>query len=321
MTRRSVCLLAGGFGGSRMAHGLQIVSRREGWDLAIVVNTGDDMELHGLYVAPDLDTVMYTLAGRADRERGWGVADETWSAAAMLEAYGQPTWFRVGDRDLATHVTRTERLRGGARLTEVTASLAGALGVSARLLPMSDQPVRTEVRTADGWLDFQDWFVRRHHADDALEIRYAGVDRARPTNEAMDALAAADLIVLAPSNPFVSIGTILAVPGLLETLIASPAPCVAISPIVAGAALRGPAATMMSSLAGLDATATGVAGYYADRYPGLAQTMVIDESDRAEAQAIEVFGYGVLVAPTVMTSEVEREALARTIIEAFPVAR
>ncbi|MBA2488679.1 MAG: YvcK family protein, partial [Chloroflexi bacterium] len=164
-----------------MAHGLQIVSRREGWDLAIVVNTGDDMELHGLYVAPDLDTVMYTLAGLADRERGWGVADETWSAAAMLEAYGQPTWFRVGDRDLATHVTRTERLRGGARLTEVTASLAGALGVSARLLPMSDQPVRTEVRTADGWLDFQDWFVRRHHADDALEIRYAGVDRARPT--------------------------------------------------------------------------------------------------------------------------------------------
>ncbi|MBA2487759.1 MAG: YvcK family protein, partial [Chloroflexi bacterium] len=182
-------------------------------------------------------------------------------------------------------------------------------------------PVRTEVRTADGWLDFQDWFVRRHHADDALEIRYAGVDRARPTAEVMDEVAAADLIVLAPSNPFVSIGTILAVPGLLETLMVSPAPRVAVSPIVAGTALRGPAATMMSSLAGLDATATGVAGYYADRYPGLIQTMVIDESDRAETQAIEAFGHGVLVAPTILTSEVEREALARAIIEAFPVAR
>ena len=188
--RATVTVLAGGFGGAKMGHGLALAAaRRESGpderpiDLTIIVNTGDDLELHGLSVCPDLDTVMYTLAGLANDTTGWGVQDETWNAAAMLERYGAPTWFRLGDRDLGTHIRRTEALRGGARLTDVTLDLAASLGVGPRLLPMADEPVRTRVRTDEGWLDFQDYFVRRGQRDRVLGIARDGIERARPTPE------------------------------------------------------------------------------------------------------------------------------------------
>lgn len=300
-----------------MAHGMELLAQRQPLRVSLVVNTGDDMELHGLHVAPDLDTVMYTLAGLADPERGWGVRDETWSAAQMLERYGAPTWFRIGDHDLATHVARSQGLRQGDRLTEVTARLAAALGIGARLLPMTDDPVRTEVRTADGWMEFQDWFVRRRHADSALEVRFRGVETAQPTAEVQDAIRQADIIVVAPSNPFVSVGTILAVPGVRDALLSAAAPVVAVSPIVGGAALRGPAAAMMSSLAGQDATAVGVARHYAERYPNLLDAMVIDDADAADAPAIEALGMRVLVTATVISEPAARERLAAEVVEAF----
>ena len=187
-------------------------------ELSVVVNTGDDLELHGLHVSPDLDTVMYTLAGLANTATGWGVADETWSASAMLERYGQPTWFGLGDRDLATHITRTARLGAGDTLTQVTGQLKDALGIHAALLPMTDEPVRTKIRTESGWLDFQDYFVRRHHADEVLELRFDGLSTARPTAEVLAAIESAELIVIAPSNPFVSVAPILALPGVADAI-------------------------------------------------------------------------------------------------------
>lgn len=312
----AVTLLAGGYGGAKLAHGLALVSHDLGLRPTVVVNTGDDLELHGLLISPDLDTVMYTLAGLANAEAGWGVRDETWSSAEMLARYGAATWFRLGDRDLATHLLRTERLRAGARLTEVTDGLARSLGVEARLLPMSDEPVRTRIRTDHGWLDFQEWFVRRHHSDTALEVRFDGLAMARPTPEVRDAIAAADLLLFAPSNPFVSIGTILAVPGMLEALHAAPAPVVAVSPIVRGAALRGPADRMFESLGG-EASAEGVARHYVERYPGLLDALVIDTLDAEAIPAIERLGLTVVAEQTVMATEEDRATLARSIVERF----
>src|SRR5687768_1634127 len=284
MTPVPVTVLAGGFGGAKMSHGLALEAERrraEGEppvELTIVVNTGDDLELHGLIVCPDLDTVMYTLAGLANDETGWGVREETWNAASMLERYGAPTWFRIGDRDLATHVRRTEALRGGTRLTDVTAALCASLGVGALLLPMTDEPVRTRIRTDDGWLDFQDYFVRRGQRDRVLEVARDGIERARPTPEVHAAIAGAALIVLAPSNPFVSIGTILAVPGVTDAIREAAAPVVAVSPVVAGAALRGPADRMLESL-GWEASARGFVHHYVDQYPGLLDVAVVDVRD------------------------------------------
>jgi LPPG:FO 2-phospho-L-lactate transferase len=307
-----VVVLAGGFGGARMAHGFELLGERV--ELSVIVNTADDLELHGLLVSPDLDTVMYTLAGLANDATGWGVREETWSAAEMLARYGAPTWFRLGDRDLATHILRTAAVRGGARPTEIAATLARALGVSARLLPMTDQPIRTRVRTADGWLDFQDYFVRRGHADDVLELRFAGAADARPTPEAVEAIAAADLVVLAPSNPFVSVGPILAVPGLLRLLLGTAAPVVAVSPIVGGAAVRGPAAAMLTALAHLPATATGVATYYAATYPGLVDVLVLDSADAGEHEAVARTGVRPLVTDTLIGSADARRRLAEELL-------
>ena len=318
----AVTVLAGGFGGSRMSHGLALeAARREvagesPVDLTVVVNTGDDLELHGLAVSPDLDTVMYTLAGLANDETGWGVRDETWNAAAMLERYGAPTWFRLGDRDLGTHIRRTEALRSGARLTEVTAALAASLGVAARLLPMADEPIRTRVRTDDGWLDFQDYFVRRGQRDRVLAIEHAGIERARPTPEVLDAIERAALIVLAPSNPFVSIGTILAVPGMREAIGRASAPVVAISPVVAGAALRGPADRMLVSL-GWEASARGFVRSYAETYPGLVDIAVVDVRDAEAVAGHEVSGIRIELADTVMRSHDDRARLGRELLDRF----
>ena len=309
----AVTLLAGGFGGAKMAHGFALLGAEHAVEVSIVVNTGDDMELHGLSISPDLDTVMYTLAGLANTDTGWGVRDETWSAAEMLATYGAPTWFRLGDRDLATHLVRSELLRTGARLTDVTARLCEALGVEARLLPMTDEPVRTHVRTAGGWLEFQEWFVGRRHADPALEVRFDGIEQAHPTPEVLRAIGGADLLVVAPSNPFVSVGTILAVPGIQDALLAARAPVVAVSPIVGGAALRGPADRMFESLGG-EASALGVARHYVERYPGLLDAMVIDRLDADSAPDIETLGLRVLIAQTVMSTDADRAALAEAIL-------
>jgi LPPG:FO 2-phospho-L-lactate transferase len=310
-----VVVLAGGFGGAKMAHGFAMLGDRI--DLTVIGNTGDDLELHGLHISPDLDTVMYTLAGLANPDTGWGVRDETWSARQMLERYGEPSWFALGDRDLATHVVRTARLRSGATLTDVTADLARSLGIRARLLPMSDDPVRTKVRTPDGWLDFQDYFVRRRHRDQALELRFEGIEHARPTQAVLDALRTAQLIVLAPSNPFVSIGPILALPGVIEASAGAGAPVVAVSPIVGGAALRGPADRMLRSL-GADAGSAGIARHYAQRYPGLVRYLAIDESDAADESAVRDAGMEPLIGPTVMRDEAGRRRLAEMILGAAP---
>jgi LPPG:FO 2-phospho-L-lactate transferase len=316
-----VVALAGGYGGAKLSHGLALASAaREArglapLDLTVIVNTGDDLELHGLCVSPDLDTVMYTLAGLANDETGWGVRDETWSTSAMLERYGAETWFSLGDRDMATHVRRSQLLRSGLSLTETTAELAGRLEVPAQLLPMTDDEVSTEIRTPDGWLEFQDYFVKRGQQDTVLEIRRRGIEAARPTPEVLAASAAADLIAIAPSNPFVSVGTILALPGLLDALLAAPAAVVAVSPVVGGVALRGPADKMLESLGGT-ASASGVVAHYRERYPDLVDAFVLDEVDASEVPALEASGAAVELLPTVMRTHADRQALAEGVLAA-----
>lgn len=315
-----VVVLAGGYGGAKLSHGVALTaaSRQStdatSIDLSIIVNTGDDLELHGLALSPDLDTVMYTLAGLANEETGWGLRDETWSGAAMLRRYGADTWFQLGDQDLVTHLRRTEELRAGRSLTEVTADLAGRLGVTARLLPMTDAPVRTEIRTSGGWLEFQEYFVRNRQRDTVLEIRRVGIASARPTDEVLGSIARARLIVVAPSNPYVSVGTILAVPGTLEALLAAAAPIIAVSPVVGGKALRGPADRMLESLGGT-ASARGVVEHYQTTYPGLVDAFVLDEADRDEAEALAADGVNVDILDTVMRVDADRERLASEILE------
>ena len=310
-----VVVLAGGYGGAKLSHGVALAAsaREPAPELTVIVNTGDDLELHGLLVCPDLDTVLYTLAGLANEETGWGVRDETWSAAEMLARYGAPTWFRLGDRDFGTHIMRMHRLRTGARLTTVEAELVEALGVRARLLPMSDDRVRTELRIDEGWLAFQDYFVRRHHEDAVHEIRFTGIDSARPTPEVLAAIADAERILFAPSNPFVSIGTILALPGVVEALAAARAPIVAVSPLIGGAAVRGPADRMFVSLGG-EASALGVGRHYVERYPGLLDGLVIDEVDAGQADALRALGLAVRVAPTLMLTTEDRCRLALEVL-------
>jgi LPPG:FO 2-phospho-L-lactate transferase len=320
---RRVVVLAGGYGGAKLSHGLalaiqaRVAAGEPPIELTIVVNTGDDLELHGLLISPDLDTVLYTLAGWANTETGWGVRDETWSNAEMLDQYGAPTWFKLGDRDLATHLLRTQRVRAGVSLTRVTAELTAALGVATRILPMSDGPVRTRVRTDDGWLDFQDYFVRRHHQDPVRELRFQGIEDASPTAEVTAAIGGASAVILAPSNPFVSIGPILRLPGVAKQLREARGrgvPVIGVSPIVGGVALRGPADRMFESLGG-EASAAGVARHYAEAHPGLLTMLVIDETDAADATAVEATGVAASVAQTVMRSDDERRKLAETVLE------
>jgi LPPG:FO 2-phospho-L-lactate transferase len=304
----SVVALAGGVGGAKLAHGLAAATD----DLTVVVNTGDDLERHGLAIWPDHDTVVYTLAGLDDREHGWGLRDETWTVMDALERLGDQTWFRLGDRDLATHLFRTGRLRAGERPTDVALALQAALGIRARVLPMSDDAVRTEVRADDGWLPFQDYFVRLRQEPVVREIRFAGIDVARPTREVEAAVGRADVLVICPSNPFVSVGPILGVPGLREAIDerrAAGVPVVAVSPIVAGRALKGPADRMLASL-GHDSSALGVARIYA----GVVDALVIDRADAALAGRIEELGVRAAVAEAVMTDDADRERLAREVL-------
>lgn len=303
-----VTLLAGGVGGSKLAHGLQRVL--EPGDLSIVVNSGDDLDLWGLEVAPDLDTVLYTLAGMANPDTGWGIAGDTWSALALLARYGEPGWFRIGDADLATHVRRTALLRRGMTRTQAAIDMTRALGVPSRVLPMTDDVVRTRVLTDDGELDFQEYFVARRQEPEVRGVRLDGADAAATTPEVLAAIQEADVIVFAPSNPIVSVGPILALPVVRETIAAAPVPRIAVSPIVAGRALRGPADRMLVSL-GHESSALGVARLYI----GLVDTFILDDADRPLVPAIEELGMRTLAAPTVMVSEDDRVSLARRVLE------
>ncbi len=300
-------LLSGGVGGARLAEGLH--RALPPGHLSVLTNTGDDFELLGLRVCPDLDTVLYTLAGRADPDRGWGLQDETWHCLQALEELGAPSWFRLGDRDLATHLVRTEALNRGRSLTGVMDDLARALGVAARILPMCEEAVRTRLRTRAGLLDFQDYFVRRGQRDRVLGVEFAGIGQARGTREVLEALEQADLVVLAPSNPFVSIAPILQVPGVRRALQESRARKLAVSPILGGRALKGPAAAMLESL-GHEVSALGVARLYV----GWVDEFVLDPVDAPLAPAVAELGLLPRVLPTVMSGPPERLALARALI-------
>jgi len=307
MTRLTV--LCGGLGGSRFVDALARAAGPE--SVTAIGNVGDDVEPLGLHVSPDLDTVLYTLAGLLDEERGWGVRDETTSALRMAEALGAETWLTLGDRDIGLHLVRTALLREGRPLSETFAYLADRIGVDVRLLPATDDRLRTFLETPEGELDFQTWFVRRRHADRVLGVRFDGAEAARPAPGVLDAVADADTVFLAPSNPFVSIGPILAVPGLREAVAARREHVAAVSPIVAGEAVRGPLAGMLSSL-GHEPTAVGVARLYVD----VAGTFVLDEGDAALAPEVEALGLRAVVAPVVMIDPEMREDVGRAVLEA-----
>lgn len=303
-----VVALAGGVGGAKLAAGLQ--DALPDGDLTVVVNTADDFDLWGLRICPDLDTVMYTLADFANPVTGWGVRKESFNSLGMISVYGEDCWFKLGDKDLATHILRTNRLREGASLTEVTAGLVEALGARARILPMCDEPVATILDTQEGPMEFQVYFVRRGQKDDVRGVELRGIEDAQITESVSAALAGADLILLCPSNPIVSIWPVLAVPGMRKALEASPALKVAVSPIIGGRALKGPADRMLSSL-GHESSATGVARIY----EGLIDGMVVDLVDTAERAEIEALGVRVLETEAVMRDAEDRTRLAREVLD------
>ncbi|HUK60062.1 MAG TPA: 2-phospho-L-lactate transferase [Stellaceae bacterium] len=307
-----VLLLSGGIGGAKLALGLARVLPPG--DLTVVANTGDDFTHLGLDVSPDLDTLLYTLAGLDNPATGWGRRDETWNFMAALEALGGETWFRLGDRDLAIHVERTRRLAAGETLAAITADFARRLGVSARLLPMSDDPVRTRLLTDEGRLDFQDYFVRLAAVPVVHEIAYAGAATARPNPDFLAALGDKSLraIVVAPSNPFLSIEPILALAGVRAALTAAPAPVLAVTPIIAGAAVKGPTAKLMREL-GLVPSAVAVA----ERYHDFLDLYVLERADAAEAARLPVRA---VIANTLMRTLSDREALARAVLDAADAA-
>jgi LPPG:FO 2-phospho-L-lactate transferase len=307
-----IVVLAGGVGAARFLEG--VVRAVDPARVVAVVNTGDDAEFFGLHVSPDIDTILYTLADLVEPSQGWGVREDTEHALAMLRRLGHDTWFKLGDRDLAVHIHRTERLRAGLSHTAVTDDLRRRLGLAARLLPMTDDPVRTRVRTPDGWLEFQEYFVRRRSADEVLEIAYEGAEAARPAPGVLDAIRDAEAVLLAPSNPLVSVGTILAVPGVRAALRETAARIVAVSPIVGGATIKGPADRMMRGL-GMEVSAVGVARAYAD----FLDALVLDEQDRALAGRVEETGVRAVVTDTIMRDLAAKERLARVVLDAAGV--
>jgi LPPG:FO 2-phospho-L-lactate transferase len=302
-----VVALAGGVGGAKLLHGLDAVL--PGDRMTAIVNTADDFTLYGLHISPDVDTVMYTLAGLANPATGWGIAGDTRATLDAIARYGEDPWFLVGDQDLATHILRTQGLRDGTTLTEVTARLAAALGIAPPLLPMTDDRVATEVLTADGWLAFQDYFVARRHDDDVLDVRFDGIATASPTPQVLEAIAGAGLILFCPSNPVVSIGPILAVPGVQDAIARAHAPVVAVSPIIGGRALKGPADRMLASK-GVEVSALGVADIYGDLIDGI----VIDTEDAALESPLAERGLQVLQTQTIMGDRDDRARLAREIL-------
>jgi len=299
-----ITVLAGGLGGSRCVHALAGAAGAE--NVTAVGNVGDDLEMWGLHVSPDLDTIMYTLAGLLDEERGWGVRGDTYQAMAIAEQAGRPTWFRLGDQDAGLHRLRTLLLGKGEPLSAVTRKLAEGRGVGVRLIPATDDRLRTKIRTPDGELDFQEWFVKRRHADRVVGVRFEGAEDARPAPGVLEAIGDADFVVIAPSNPFVSIQPILAVPGIEAALRAKRV--AAVSPLVGGKALRGPLVEMMASLG----HAPGAAGVRA-LYGALVSVFVVDREDEALAGDIP----GAVVCDTVMVLPERRAEVGRGLLEAI----
>jgi LPPG:FO 2-phospho-L-lactate transferase len=307
---KSIVALAGGVGAARFLDGLaRVVDPARLW---IIGNTADDTEMHGLHISPDLDTVAYTLAGLADSKHGWGLKGDSFRCLEALRKLGAEAWFQLGDRDLATHLYRTVRLREGATLTHVTRELSAVWGLRSTLAPMSDDRVRTLVKTRQGTLDFQTYFVRRGARDTVLSVTFSGAKRARPAAGLLQAIRDADGIVVCPSNPIISIGPILAIPGIRDALRKTTAPVAAISPIVGGRALKGPAARMMKSL-GMRVSALGVAQLYRD----FADIFILDRLDAKQAAAVEKLGMRAIVTDTIMTGIARKKALARAVMAAF----
>ncbi|TXL78695.1 2-phospho-L-lactate transferase [Vineibacter terrae] len=313
MSKGLVVALSGGVGGAKLALGLSRVLPPE--ELLVVANTGDDFEHLGLSISPDIDTLTYALAGLDNPETGWGRRDETWSFMASIGALGGADWFRLGDRDLATHVERTRRLRDSQTLSQVTADFCRRLGIGARVLPMTDDRVRTRVRSDDGWIDFQDYFVRQQCRPVVQALDFEGAATARPQPDVMAALRGGGLraVVICPSNPFISIEPILAVPGLRAAIAGAGAPVVAVSPIIGGRAVKGPTAKMMQEL-GLEASAAAVARRYGDLLAGY----VVDPVDAAGVAGLAC---AVTPAPTLMTTLADKEALARVVLAAADALR
>ena len=305
-----ITALAGGVGAARFLRGLVEVVAPS--DVTAIVNVGDDIVLHGLHISPDLDTVTYTLAGAIDPERGWGLAGETWAAMDALARYGGQTWFRLGDRDLATHLYRTQRRGEGALLSDVTAEIAAAWKLGLRLIPVTDDRLETRVTVAgEGEIGFQEYFVGRQHAVAAESVRFVGAEVATPAPGVLEAIALADAIIVCPSNPIVSIGPVLAVPGVEEAVRSRRDRVVAVSPIIAGHALKGPADRLLVEL-GHEASVVGVARLYAP----FVSTLVVDEADAALASAVEAEGVRCVVAPTIMHGVAEAAALAQVTLGA-----
>jgi LPPG:FO 2-phospho-L-lactate transferase len=308
-----VVALSGGVGGAKLALGLMRVLPRD--TLTVVANTGDDFTHLGLAVSPDIDTLLYTLAGIDNATTGWGRRGETWTFMAALEALGGETWFRLGDGDLATHVERTRRLAAGETLSAITDDFRRRLGIPARIVPMSDDPVRTRLETSEGWLEFQHYFVRRRCEPAVKSIAFAGAEHASPQMDIVETLRDPGLraVVLCPSNPFISIEPILAVPGMKEALIGAKAPVVAVTPVIGGRAVKGPTVKMMREL-GLDPSAVAVARRYAD----IIDVFVIDRADQAGA---DVPGVRFVAADTLMLTVSDREAVARTVLDIADTVR
>lgn len=307
MTDRQIIALAGGVGGAKLALGLARTLPAD--RLTVAVNTADDFEHWGLYICPDLDTVTYTLAGIANPETGWGLKDETWNVLEAMAKVGGETWFRLGDKDIAKHLERTRRLKAGEKLSSITADLARRLGTETAIVPMSDRPVRTMVKTDSGELAFQDWFVRLRCEPVVRSVRFAGIEQAKP-HPALANMNATRGVIVCPSNPFVSVAPILALPGVRDSLRTAHCPRVAVTPIVGGQAIKGPAAKMLAEL-GHDVSALGVARFY----QGLIDGFVLDAQDADLAPQIEALGMRVRVADTMMRDDSDKKRLAATTLE------
>jgi LPPG:FO 2-phospho-L-lactate transferase len=305
-----IAVLAGGVGGSKLLLGLYRVM--DPADLTIIANTGDDIVMHGLHVSPDPDIITYTLAGVVNEDTGWGISGETFRVAEGLAHYGRPIWFRLGDRDLATHIHRSALLRDGATLSQAIESIRTALGVKARILPMSDDPIPTMLDTSEGRMHLQDYLVKRRCEPVLQAITFDGAERARPAPGVIDAIEGAEKIVISPSNPLISIAPILAVPGVRDALRSRRADVVGICPLVGGKSLKGPSDKMMAEL-GHEVSAAGVAALYRD----ICGTFVIDEADEGASDAIQTMDMRPVVRPTVMKTVADKERLARDVLALF----
>ncbi|MDX5594240.1 2-phospho-L-lactate transferase [Pseudovibrio sp. SPO723] len=307
LEKPKVVLLAGGVGGAKMAEGLAGIA---GIDLKIIGNIADDEAFHGLWVSPDIDTLTYSLAGVINRQQGWGLADEGDRALTMLKSLGADTWMFLGDKDFGLHIYRTARRAKGDRPSQIAADIATSLGVSVPLLLPTDDVVQTRVQTDDGSISFQEYFVKLRCAPEVRALSFEGVEQARPTSETLAAIEAADLIVFAPSNPLVSIGPILAIPGIKEALLNAPARKIAVSPIIAGGVVKGPADRMMASL-GLEASALGIARHYAR----IIDALVIDRQDADSANNIEALGIAAFSEDILMRSKEDKIRLAHAVLD------